>query len=246
MPPQREVREAAAALPGWRMSESLSVDPRKLVAEVVGTFALVFIGAGAVIATGQDVVAVALAYGLAMALLVSALGHVSGGYFNPALTLGLWVTRRMETADTVAYIIAQLVGAVAGALALVVLLPETMRENASLGAPSLTGVTFAQGIGIEIILTVFLMLAVFGTAIDKRGPSVGGFGIGLVLTMGTFAAWRFTGATMNPARAFGPALVDSSWDDHLVYWIGPVVGAIGAALLYHYVFADDEARVVAT
>jgi aquaporin Z len=223
------------------MSDSISVDPRKLIAEIVGTFAFIFIGAGSVIASGQDVVAVALAHGLAIAVLFSALGHVSGGLFNPALTLGLWVTRRMDTVNTLAYIIAQLVGAVLGALALVTLLPETMRDSQMLGTPLLTGVTFAQGVGIEVILTAFLMLAFFGTALDKRGPHIGGFGIGLVLTMDIIAAGRFTGAVVNPARAFGPALLNSTWDDHLVYWIGPTVGAVAAALIYHYVFADDTA-----
>jgi aquaporin Z len=224
------------------MSDAIAVDPRKLIAEFVGTFALVFIGAGSLIASGQDILAVAVAQGLALALLVSALWSLRGGFFNPALTLGLWVTRRMNTANAAVYIIAQLGGAVLAALTLVALFPETLRNNAMLGTPFLTGVTFAQGVGIEVILTVFLMLAVFGTILDKRGPSIGGFGIGLVLTMDIVAAHRFTGAAMNPARAFGPALVDWNWDDHLVYWIGPIVGAVAAALLYHYVFADDQAE----
>ena len=227
------------------MSDAMTVDPRKLVAEIVGTFALIFIGAGSIIAAG-DIVAVALAHGLVIALLVSSLGHVSGALFNPALTLGLWVTRRMDTANTVAYIIAQLIGAVLGALTLVVLFPESFRHNAELGTPLLNGVTFAQGVGIEIVLTAFLMLAVFGTALDKRGPSLGGFGIGLVLTMDILAGGRFTGAAMNPARAFGPALLNGNWDDHIVYWIGPIVGAVLAALLYHYVFADDQAEAEAS
>ncbi len=228
------------------MSDAVAVDPRKLVAEIVGTFALIFIGAGSIVASGQDIVAVALAFGLAMALLVSTLNHVSGALFNPALTLGLWVTRRLDTLNTVAYIVAQLIGAVLAALALVALFPENLRDNVNLGTPLLGGgVTFAQGVGIEGILTAFLMLAVFGTLLDKRGPSVGGFGVGLVLTMDILAAGRFTGAAVNPARAFGPALMDSTWDDHLVYWIGPIIGAVAAALLYHYVFADDDMQAAA-
>tara|TARA_Y100000588_G_C13968836_1_gene802054 strand:- start:210 stop:899 length:690 start_codon:yes stop_codon:yes gene_type:complete len=220
-----------------------SVDPRKLIAEMVGTFALIFIGVSSVIAFGDDIVAVALAHGLAIALLVSSIGHVSGGLFNPALTLGLWVTQRLDTINTVLYIAAQLVGSVLGALALVVLYPETLRDLADLGTPTLNGVTHVQGLGIEGILTVFLMLAVFGTILDKRGPNIGGFGIGLVLTMDILAGGHFTGAAMNPARAFGPALVNMSWDYQLVYWIGPILGAVFAALLYHYVFSDDQAEV---
>jgi aquaporin Z len=221
------------------MGESINVEPKKLVAEIVGTFALIFMGAGAILVTGDDVVAVALAHGLAIALLVSALGHISGGLFNPALTLGLWVTRRLDTPNTIAYIIAQLIGAVLAALLLVILFPEVLRDARDLGTPQLNpSITFAQGVGIEIVLTVFLMLAVFGTALDNRGPNIGGFGIGLVITMDIFAAGGLTGAAMNPARAFGPALLSGTWDDQLVYWIGPIVGAVLAALLYHYVFAE--------
>ena len=223
------------------MSDAINVDPRKLVAEVVGTFALIFIGAGSIIVTGgTSLVGIAIAHGLAIALLVSALGHVSGALFNPALTIGLWVTQQMDTVNTVAYIIAQLIGGVLGALALVLLFPEVMRDAADLGTPLLNpGVSFTQGVGIEIILTIFLMLAVFGTAIDKRGPNIGGFGIGLVITMDILAAGPLTGAAMNPARAFGPALLSGEWANHLVYWIGPIVGAVLAALLYQYAFAES-------
>ena len=222
------------------MSDAINVDPRKLVAEVVGTFALIFIGAGSIIVTGgTSLVGIAIAHGLAIALLVSALGHISGALFNPALTIGLWVTRQMDTVNTVAYIIAQLFGAVLGALALVLLFPQALRDAAALGTPLLNpGVSFAQGVGIEVILTIFLMLAVFGTAIDKRGPNIGGFGIGLVLTMDILAAGPLTGASMNPARTFGPALLSGEWTNHLVYWIGPIIGAVLAALLYQYVFAE--------
>ena len=223
------------------MSDAIDVDPRKLVAEVVGTFAFIFIGTGSVIVTGgTNLVGIAIAHGLAIALLASALGHVSGALFNPALTIGLWVTRQMDTANTVAYIIAQLIGAVLGALALVLFFPEVMRDASSLGTPMLNpGVNFAQGVGIEVILTMFLMLTVFGTALDKRGPKIGGFGIGLTLTMGLLAAGPLTGWGMNPARAFGPALLSGEWANHLVYWIGPIVGSVLAALLYQYVFSEE-------
>ena len=163
--------------------------------------------------------------------------------FNPALTLGLWVTRRLDHINTLAYIIAQLLGAVAGAVALVMLYPDTLRDGANLGTPLLgSGVTFAQGIGIELVLTFFLMLAVFGTALDGRGPRIGGFGIGLVITVDILAGGPLTGAAMNPARTLGPVLIDVTWDDHPVYWIGPIVGAVLAALLYHFVFMDEKQR----
>ncbi len=217
---------------------------RKLAAEAVGAFTLVFIGAGAIIVTGgADLVAIALAYGFAIALMVSALGHISGGLFNPALTIGLWATRRLDTVTAVAFIIAQLVGAVVAALAQVLLFPEVMRDAdaANFGVPALNpGVDFIQGVGLEAIATAFLMLAVFGTALDPRGPRIGGFGIGLIIAMDIFVIFKLTGAAMNPARAFGPALIDNSWDDHLVYWIGPIIGAVIAALIYHYLFAIEE------
>ena len=220
------------------------VEWRKLVAEVVGTFTLVFAGAGAIIATGgQNLVAIGFAHGLSVALMVSALMGMSHALFNPALTVGLWVTRRMDTVTAIAYIIAQLAGAVLGALALLWLFPEVKREipGIELGTPLLNpGIDFVQGVGLELIMTAFLMLAVFGTLIDRRGPHIGGFGIGLVITMDVFLGGPMTGAAMNPARALGPALVNGLWDDHLVYWIGPMIGAVLAALLYHYVFAERE------
>ncbi|MYE46188.1 MAG: aquaporin, partial [Chloroflexi bacterium] len=177
----------------------------------------------------------------AIALLVSSLGHISGGLFSPALPIGLWATRRLDTITTVAYIIAQLLGAVVAALALVLLFPEAMRDAVSLGTPLLgRGIDFAAGVGLEAIATFFLMLAVFGTALDPRGPKLGGFGIGLILTMDILAIGTLTGAAMNPARTFGPALVGGEWDNHLVYWIGPIIGAVVAALVYHYLFAEEE------
>ena len=95
-------------------------------------------------------------------------------------------------------------------------------------------------------MTLILMLVVFGTAIDGRGPKLGGFAIGLTITLDILFGGPLTGAAMNPARAFGPALAQLSWDSHLVYWIGPLVGAVAGALIYHYVFMPDEEEVMAT
>ncbi len=223
-----------------------TLDWRKLVAELVGTFALIFIGAGAII-MGASLLAVAFAHGLVIAVMVSAVGHISGGLFNPALTLALWVTRRLDHINTIAYILTQCIGAIAGAVALMILYPDVLRDATSLGTPLLgPGVDVTQAIGIELLLTFFLMLAVFGTALDKRGPSLGGFGIGLVITMDILAGGPLTGAAMNPARALGPALIDGVWDDHFVYWVGPIAGAVLGALLYHFVFMDEEQRAEGT
>ena len=221
-------------------------DPRKLVAEAVGTFTLIFAGCGSVmLLAGNDrvtLVGVALAHGLAIGLMVSALGAVSGGHFNPSITIGMWVTRRIETLRALGYIAAQLAGAVLAAAALAALFPEGLQSAAKLGTPGLgAGMDFARGVGLEAIMTFFLMTVIFGTAVDARRPHLGGIAIGLTITMDIVLGGPLTGAAMNPARAFGPAVVSGVWADHLVYWIGPIVGAVTAALLYHYVFIEEPA-----
>ncbi|MEZ4501347.1 MAG: aquaporin [Dehalococcoidia bacterium] len=219
-------------------------DYQNLAAEAVGTFTLIFVGVGAVVASGNtDTVAIALAHGIAFAVMVSTLGHVSGGLFNPALTIGLWATRRLSAMDTGLYVAAQLAGGILAAILLVLLLPQQMRDLVNLGTPALAdGVNFAQGVGIEAILTAFLMLAVFGTSIDSRAPRMGGLFIGLVLVMDIAAGGRLTGAALNPARAIAPALASGTFGDQLVYWIGPILGAVGGAALYEYVFIPEEER----
>ena len=226
----------------------LAVEPRKLLAEFIGTYALIFAGAGSIVLFSSNtvgIVVIALAHGLVIAVMVSSLGHISGGLFNPALTASLWATRRLDTANAIAYVFAQIVGATVAAWSLLLLFPEVQREAANLGVPALgAGTTFAQGVGLEAVMTFFLMLVVFGTAIDGRGPKLGGIAIGLTITVDIFLGGPLTGAAMNPARAFGPALVQLSWDDHIVYWIGPVFGAVVAAFTYHYVFAAKEESAV--
>ncbi len=222
------------------------LDPRKLIAEVVGVFTLVFAGAGSVILSvahaNVNLVAIALAHGLAFGLMVAALGHISGAHFNPAVTLGMWVTRRIGTPGAVGYILAQMLGGTLAALALWGLFPQSMHEPVALGAPLLAPqIEFLQGVGIEAILTFFLVTVIFGTAVDRRGPGVvSGLAIGLAITMGMLAAQPLTGGMINPARAFGPALLSGEWTDQLVYWIGPIIGGVVAALLYQYVFLEDR------
>jgi len=133
-----------------------------------------------------------------------------------------------------------LVGAVTAALVLTLLYPEGLREAANLGTPSLgPTVDLLPGIGIEAVLTFFLVIVFFGTAIDPRASKIGGLAIGLTITMDILAGGPLTGAAMNPARAFGPALLSGSWDDHLAWWIGPIIGGVVAGLLYHYVFSEE-------
>jgi aquaporin TIP len=214
----------------------MDYDPiRKAFAEFFGTFTLVF-AVVASLATAEQIAGIfgaAVAQGLALGLMVSALGHVSGAHFNPAVTFGLLLTRRIEPLLAVVYWIAQLAGAIAGALAVKALFPDDL--DTSLAVPQLgLGVEPWQGLLLEALLTFFLVWVVFATAIDPRGtfPAIAGFGIGLVVTLDILLAGPLTGASMNPARAFGPELVENMWSDAWLYYIGPLVGGGIAALLY--------------
>ena len=225
--------------------------PRKLIAEAIGAFTLTFVGAGSVMLASSNanvtLVGVALAHGLAIGLMIAALGAISGGHFNPAVTIGFWVTRRIDTVLAAGYVIAQLLGAVIAGLLLLLFFPEGLRNAAHLGAPALgAGVDFMHAVGIEAVLTFFLVTVIWGTAVDARGPKVvAGLAIGLTITMDILAAGPLTGAAMNPSRAFGVSLVAGFWDDQLVYWIGPIIGAVAAALLYHYVLIEESPTVPA-
>ena len=214
--------------------------PRKAVAEFVGAFTLVFAGVGA-IALGADLTGVALAHGLAIAIMVSALGHISGGHFNPAITFGLWVTRKIETSGAVVYWIAQLAGAVAAALLIKWLYPG---NSVSRGVPSVHLVTSGEAMVIEAILTFFLVWVVIATAVDPRGSfsSIAGLAIGLTITMDIFAGGRLTGAAMNPARAFGPQLVAWDWTNAWVWYVGPLLGGLVAAVAYDWLYLRQPAR----
>ncbi|HVL89800.1 MAG TPA: MIP family channel protein [Actinomycetota bacterium] len=213
---------------------------QRLVAEFVGTLTLVFIGAGAVLAAsiglpGAGLVTYALATGLAIAVMVSALGHVSGGHFNPAVTIGIWIAQKIKSSDAIAYVVAQLAGATAGAALLRFALPETLWRAGALGTPQVTtGVTNGQAVLIEAILAFFLVWVVFGSAVDAEGSfgKIAGLGIGLVYTMDIMMAGPLTGGALNPARHVGPALMSGTWKGWWVYWIGPVAGGIVAAALY--------------
>lgn len=212
---------------------------QRLTAEAVGTFTLIFIGAGSIIVVpggdGGSLVAVALAHGLAIGTMVSAVGHVSGGHFNPAVTVAAWVTRRMASVAAVAYVAAQLAGATIAALALRWLLPGEAWEPVALGTPLVNPVLADwQAIALEAVLTFFLVWVVFATALDPEGAfgKIAGLAIGLVITMDILAAGPWTGAAMNPARSFGPALVSGEFTGIWVYVLGPVIGGTVAALLY--------------
>jgi aquaporin TIP len=216
-----------------------------LVAEALGTFLFFFVGAGAVVLGAHSpdanggLVGVALAHGLVLAVLVSALGPISGGHFNPAVTFGVWITGRIDVARASMYVAAQLVGGLAAGLALRVVFPESSWQPVALGTPAVDpGITVAGAIIIEAVLTVVLLVAVFGTAIDRRAPKLGGLAIGLAVAADVFMGGPLTGAAMNPARWFGPAVASGTFADWYVWWIGPLLGAAVAALVYRYVLED--------
>jgi MIP family channel proteins len=215
---------------------------RRLTAEALGTFGLVFIGAAVVVVNGGfpnsgiGLLGIALAHAVVLSVMVTATMTISGGHLNPAVTAGLLVARRIDAGSAAAYIVAQLVAAVIAAVLVKLLLPAHAVRGALLGVPVIaSSVSLGQAIGIELVLTFFLVSAVFGTAVSPDAPRVGGFGIGLVLLFDILVGGPLTGAAMNPARAFGPALVAGTWVGQLVYWIGPIVGGILAALLWEYV-----------
>ncbi|HEX5937338.1 MAG TPA: aquaporin [Actinomycetota bacterium] len=218
------------------------------VAEFVATFALVFIGAGAVVAVGLglDLTGVALAHGLVLAIMVSIIFHVSGGHVNPAVTIGLWVAGKTPTPTVLVYVVAQLLGAIAGAFLLKYLIPGELFDAAIGGTPQLAeGIAAGKGIVIEAATTFLLVFAVFGTAVDPLGPftKTAGLTIGLVIAFDIMAFGPYTGAAMNPARWFGPALASGTWSDWFVWIVGPVAGAIIAAVVYQSVFLRDREPV---
>jgi aquaporin TIP len=209
---------------------------RRGVAEFVGTFTLIFIGGGAGIISGQDIVAVALANGLAIGIMVSNLGHISGGHFNPAITAGFLATRRIQARIAGLYWVFQLGGALVAAL----ILRWLFKKPAILGAvPHVAhGFPVSRALVLEIILTFFLVWAVFATAVDERGAfkAIAGLAIGLTITIDVFVGGPITGAAMNPARAFGPEVAANFWGDGWIYWVGPIIGALIAALGYDYLY----------
>jgi MIP family channel proteins len=218
-----------------------------LIAEAIGTFLFFFVGAGAVVlgdylaangGSGPGLLGVAFAHGLALAVLVSALGPISGGHFNPAVTVAIWIMGKIKPMVAATYVVAQLIGAVAAGFALKTVFADSWQAS-NIGTPALgPGITPALGIGIEAILTALLVLTVIGTAVDPRAPKIGGLAIGLAVAADILVGGPLTGAAMNPARWFGPAVAAGAYADWYVWWIGPLIGAGVAALIYRYSLAE--------
>ena len=222
---------------------------RAVLAEFIGTLLFVFVGAGSVVivvnvigeSPGSSVpalTAIALAHGLAIAVVVAGTAKLSGGHVNPAVTFGAVITGRMKLSTGVLYVAGQLAGAVVGALLLEAVVLGQYEGN--LGAHSLNlEVLDGEGAGVvvEAVLTFVLVFTVFATAMDPRGmANLAPIAIGLAILIDHFVGVPLTGASMNPARSFGPALVADAWDDHWVYWLGPLIGGGLAALAYYFAF----------
>ena len=216
---------------------------RPAFAELVGTFTLVFVGAGSIMTAAgvreASIVGIALAHGLAIAVMVSAVGHISGGHFNPAVTLGFLVTRRIEPALAALYWVAQLAAATGAALLLKWIFPDDLIDQTKLGAPLVApGIDPSRGVALEAVLTFFLVWVVFATAVDPRGTfrSIAGLAIVLTVTLDILIGGPLTGAAMNPARAFGPELVQNVWGDFWIWYLGPAIGGAVAALAYELLY----------
>ena len=212
---------------------------KQCVAEFVGTFTLIFVGVGAIAnntpTAGLGLLGVAFAHGLAIAVMVTATGAISGGHLNPAVTFGLLIGGKVDLKKTIAYWISQLAGATAAACLCAAFLGGAAVAN---GTPDIGSagmhpvVTTGQAIAIEAVLTFFLVFVVYGSAVDSRAPKIGGLAIGLTVALDIMFGGPLTGAAMNPARTFGPALVSGHWNNHIVYWVGPLLGGAIAGLIY--------------
>jgi MIP family channel proteins len=217
---------------------------RALVAEFIGTLGFTFFGTMAIAWSPDSLLAVAFAHGIALALLVTACMPSSGGHLNPAVTIGFIVTGRIKPGDGIGFIISQLAGAVVGAFACYAVMGGGAKGvDAVVGGTFAvqTGATVATALIAETIATFFLMYMIFGTAVDPRSKErpVGGFAIGLTLVVDVLAVGKISGASMNPARMFGPTVVASLvgatqnvWLNNWIYWVGPIVGAAIASIVY--------------
>lgn len=228
--------------------------PQKLLAEFLGTFAVVLASVGAVCADsflrsiaapGIGPLGIALAYGLAFGAMSIALGPVSGGHFNPAITIGFWATRRQGTFDALVFCAVQLAGAVMAAYLLRWVVPEEVWRAVALGTPDLAnGLTRMPGMLIEASLAFLLTLVVYAGSVHEgivRHTAIG-LAAAFVVTAGALVGGPFTGGVMNPARAFGPALASRHWNNHGVYWVGPLAGGVLAAWLYDICFVRPASR----
>ena len=226
-------------------------DFRKYISEFLGTFALIFIGAGSCCADyyltqsgapGFGLLGISIAFGFVVVAVAYSLGYISGAHINPAVTVSMVVSNRMDAQTGFMYIVSQLGGAVLGGYLLKFLFPEAIAVN--LGTCSIgAGVTIMQAIIMEVIVTFLLVFVVYATVVDKRAtPALAGLAIGLVVLFGVMVGGTISGGSMNPARVFGPALASGTFQDHYVWWLGPMGGGVLAGLVYENLFAEKTKK----
>ena len=230
------------------------------LAEAIGTFALVFVGAGAIVMGATmfngdaadtfdhgDLVAVALAHGLTIFVMVNAFGHISGGQFNPAVSLALVVAKKQDAKTAGVFVLAQLVGAAVAALLLRFVTAgwgDVAMADSHIGIPAVAAaVTAGQALVIEIVLTFFLVVVVLGTIDARSQARVGGLAIGMTVALDILIGGPLTGAAMNPARWFGPALVDGFFTNAWLYVIGPLAGGVLSGIVYGYFLEREPAAL---
>jgi MIP family channel proteins len=212
--------------------------------EFLGTFALVFIGGGAIVMAAKNngtILDIALAHGLVLGIMVSAFKRIAA-HFNPAVTIAFLFARRITPSMAGIHLIAQLLGAIVAAFAVKYLVPADWYAL-SVGATQAIAVniTGTQAFVLEAMATFFLMTAIYGTCVDGRAPNVGGFAVGLTIAFDILAIGPLTGGSMNPARSFGPALAYGTFEAQAIYWAAPILGAIVAAQFYeHFILKADK------
>ena len=219
---------------------------KALIAEFVGTFALIFIGVSTIAANqisgggAAGLVGIALGHGLTIAVMVSATAAISGGHLNPAVTFGAWIAGKIDGVDAIGYVVCQCLAAFHAASLIKYTVPEPILHQILMGTPAPgTDVPASMAFVMEIILTFFLVFVVFGTTIDGRAPKVGGLFVGLTVTFDILAGAPISGAAMNPARYLGPALISGDLQYFWLYSIGPLIGGAIAALLCYFVFQES-------
>jgi len=217
---------------------------KKYFAELIATFLLVFVGAGAIVADaaggGAGLIGIAVAHGLILSVAVTATMNISGAHINPAVTLGALTVGKISVKDALAYIVFQLLGAILAGFLVYSLFPSAAVEAAGVGTPRLgEGISAMNAVALEVFATMVLVVAIYGTAISPKAPTgIGGFGIGLTVAALILAIGPLTGAAMNPARHIGTAVFAGDFHNIWIYVAGPTIGAIVAFRFGKYIFED--------
>ncbi|XP_066468936.1 aquaporin-5-like [Tiliqua scincoides] len=220
---------------------------RAVVAEFLATMFFVLLGVGSALNWPSGlpgILQISLVFGLAIATLVQSVGHVSGAHINPAVTVALLIAQKISVLRAVAYVVAQLVGAIAGAGAIHQLTPQDIRGSLAVNGLQ-NNILAGQAVAVELILTFLLVLCVFASTDSRRTDNVGSpaLSIGLSVTVGHLLGIYFTGCSMNPARSFGPAVIMGNYQDHWVFWVGPLAGGILASFIYNFILAPDTRSI---